>query len=82
MYGCSLSCHIDQSCLFVYLFVKPRKTSDKTKQYKICPTSHLKIQDGGYFSRWPPSGARDNDIPHKLVSIQPILVIFVSNGMF
>jgi len=25
---------------------------------------------------------RDNDIPHKLVSIQPILVIFVSNGMF
>jgi len=34
------------------------------------------------FSRWPPSGARDNDIPHKLVSIQPILVIFVSNGMF
>jgi len=27
-------------------------------------------------------GARDNDIAHKLVSIQPILVIFVSNGMF
>jgi len=34
-----------------------------TKQ--ICPTSHLKIQDGGHFSRWPPSGARDNDIPHN-----------------
>jgi len=28
------------------------------------------------------SGARDNDIPHKLVSIEPILVIFVSDGMF
>jgi len=49
---------------------------------QICPTSHLKIQDGGHFSRWPPPGARDNDIPHKLVSIQPILVIFASNGMF
>jgi len=25
----------DQQTLFIYLFVKPRKSSDKTKQYKI-----------------------------------------------
>jgi len=46
------------SCKWWYKHQNWRDDSIRyTKQ--ICPTSHQKIQDGGHFSRCPPSGARD-----------------------
>ena len=53
-----------ESCTWWY---KHQNWHDDTQRHtlQICPTSHLKIQDGGHFSRWPPNWTSDNALSHK-----------------
>ena len=49
---------------------------------KSAPTGHLKIQDGGHFSRWPPNRPSESVFSHGIVCTCSISMILVSIPMF